>query len=221
MGWLNLFGSENKSTTSTSQTTNTSNTDNSQMFGDNAVTGSNNAWIDASNRSSTTTFTDSSDRSTTFTDNSDRSTNTETSFSDSSNRSTNFNDSSGSHNVTTTNTNTTITNSDFGSIGAAMSGMGKVSAQVIDLGGASIAGLFDILKFESVQNQKNIDLAFGTAKASQTMAEKTAAQVIGFADSNTAKAKDAFETAAQPEQKKMMYAALAVIAVVGFMALRK
>lgn len=215
MGLLGaLFGaSSNSSSSNTTQNNTTTYTDQSQMFGDNAVTGSNNAWVDASNRS--TTFTDQSNRSTTFTDNSNRSTN----FSDSSNRSTNFSDSSNSHNVTTT--NTTITNSDFGSIGAAMSGMGKVSEQSINMSGASIQSMFDFMKFDVAQSQKNIDLAFGTARASQSLAEKTAAQVIGFADSTTAKAKDAFETATQPEQKKMMYAALAVIAVVGFMALRK
>lgn len=246
MGFFGLFSDEDNSSSSTT-TTNTDNrrstvnTDNSQMFGDNAVNGSSNSWVDSSNRSSSfsdssnrsTNFSDSSDRSTTMTDLSDRSTNfsdlsdrstkfsdysnKSTNFSDSSNRSTNFSDSSNKN----SNNVTTITNSDFGSIGAALSGYGRVTDSVVNASQGSIMGAIGLMKDLAAENSKAVSLAFGAAGKASQDAERTSAQILGFASQSVEKTKAAFESAAQPENKKLMYAAFAVVGIVAAIALAR
>jgi hypothetical protein len=208
MGFLNLFGSEdNSSSSSTSQTNNTTNTDESKMFGDNAVDGSGNSWLDFSNRS--TNFADMSDRSTFFLDSSDRS----TTFTDNSDRS--YSGNSGSFNTTTFTDASSRTYTDYGSVGAALGAMGGMGGYAVTANGQSVGSALESVKMQAAINAAGVEQAFGLAEKVAASTEKTAAQIMGFAqtaanlptNSSTQKAADA-----ENKIKQMGLIALAVVA---------
>lgn len=197
MSLFGLFGDDDSSshTTSNSTANNTAyETDRRAVASENAVslTGDNNS-ID---RSQTTNFFDTSDRSSTsltsFIDNSDRSTN----FQDNSNRS-----------VTTTTTAT-----DFGSVNGALGLNGAMTTAAFGLAGGTIGGAIDILKLQSDNSQKAVMAAFDMAK-STSMANSAA--VLGFASNAIGQTNDAFAQAKDSGQSKMVTYAVIGLAVVG------
>jgi hypothetical protein len=200
MGFLSsLFGgdSSSSSTSSTSNATNTAyETDKRAVASDNAIslTGDNNT-IDRST-SNLTQFFDASNRSTTNT----------TSFMDNSDRST-----------------TNVTNvTDYGSVSGALALSGNMTTKALDVAGDGIKGAIDVLKLESNNGLELASKAFAAAASSGANALGTSAQVLGFAHDAIAQTADAFATAKDSGQSKMVMAALAAIAVVGVaFALRK
>lgn len=217
MGMFSIFGREdNSSSTSnlTNQTSNTTNTDNSKMFGDNAVDGSGNSWLDFSNRS--TNFADLSNRSTNFLDSSNRSTN----FTDNSDRS--FSGNSGSFNTTTFSDNSSRTFTDYGSVGAALGAVGKVGGAAVASNGLSVNSALDSVKYQAAVNAAGVEQAFGLAKTVAASTEKTAAQIMGFATS-AANLPTNSQSAKTEEQKANMqkYALIAAAVVVGLYVMKK
>lgn len=191
MSFLNLFGGGDSTSSTTTENRYTTNTDASKMFGDNAVDGSGNSWLDFSNRS--TNFADMSDRSTQFLDNSNRSTN----FTDNSDRS--YSGNTGSFNTTSFSDNSVRMMTDFGSVGAALSSMQGLGGSAVASNGMSTLSALDSVKYQAAVNASSVEKAFGIAKEATASVERTAADILGFAanaanlptNSSTQKAADA------------------------------
>jgi len=214
MSFLNLFGGGDTSTSSTNEYKTTNNTDNSKMFGDNAVDGSGNSWLDFSNRS--TNFADLSNRSTNFLDSSDRS----TKFTDNSDRS--FSGNSGSFNTTVFSDSSSRTYTDYGSVGAALGAVGQVGGAAVASNGMSVNSALDSVKYQAAVNAAGVEQAFGLAKTVAASTEKTAAQIMGFATA-AANLPSNSQSAKTEEQKANMqkYALIAAAVVVGLYIMKK
>ena len=106
---------------------------------------------------------------------------------------------------------------DFGSVGAALGGMGTISSRAIDLGQFAVGGAIDVMKQQTALNAAGIASAFDVAKQSSANALTTAAQVMGFANTQTAAASDAFKAAKDESNgnRTLMLTALAVVGAVG------
>lgn len=217
MGMFSIFGREdNSSSTSnlTNQTSNTTNTDNSKMFGDNAVDGSGNSWLDFSNRS--TNFADASNRSTNFLDSSNRSTN----FSDASNRS--YSGNSGSFNTTVFSDSSSRTFTDYGSVGAALGAVGQVGGAAVASNGLSVGSALDSVKYQAAVNAAGVEQAFGLAKTVAASTEKTAAQIMGFAQSAANLPSNSPSAKAEQEKADLKkYGLMAAAVVVAFYVMKK
>lgn len=217
MGMFSIFGREdNSSSTSnlTTQTSNTTNTDNSKMFGDNAVDGSGNSWLDFSNRS--TNFADSSNRSTNFLDSSNRSTN----FSDSSNRS--YSGNSGSFNTTVFTDASSRTYTDYGSVGAALGAVGSVGGAAVASNGQSTLSALDSVKYQAAVNSASVQQAFGLAKSAVDATDKTAAQILGFANSAANLPSNSPSAKTEENKAKMQqYALIAAAVIAGIFVMKK
>jgi hypothetical protein len=182
------------------------------------------------NRNSTTNFADSSNRSTTsltsFIDNSFKDSSSKTTFTDSSNRSTTFTDNSTSDSSTNftdssdRSVHTTVT--DYGSVGAALDGMGAMVGRAfgtVDLGfgvaGDGIKGAVDTLKLQTTKGYEGVSDAFAVAKAMSASSQANSAAVLGFATDTIKKTNEAFAQADDGGQSKMVMAALVVVGAVG------
>ncbi|MFZ6748042.1 hypothetical protein [Undibacterium sp. Ren11W] len=120
-----------------------------------------------------------------------------TSFSDSSNRSTNFEDNSNKV------TNTTVT--DFGSVGAALAGMGATSTTAINNAGGAVMAALQSLSKQSSDNAGLMKSAFSFA-GDATAAAASSAKTIS-------------ESATATDQTKLVkMLAIAGVCVVGLMA---
>lgn len=203
------FGGDSDSDSSTRTTNDTQNnatsTDKRAVGSDQAIalTGDGNAV--AVDRSSTTNFMDSSNRSTTFTDLSNRSTN----FADTSNRSstTTFTDNS--------NRSVTNVNTDFGSVNAALGLGGTMTTKAFDTAGKAIDGAIDTLKLQTKTGADMVSKAFDLSKSAAANAQASSAQVLGFATTALQATQSALTDAKDSGQSKMVMAALVVIGVIG------
>lgn len=151
-------------------------------------------FYDTSNRSSLTSFVDSSNRSTSFFDASNKSTN----FADSSNNSTNFMDKSVSYDSSwstsdsstnftdNSNRSTNHTTTDFGAINAAMAGMTQATTGAYNLSGNVVKTAQDIMLSSASSNQQLLNSAFSIASASNNGSLKNSADVLGFAQTSVA-----------------------------------
>lgn len=213
MGFLNLFGGDSSSSSTTEYKT-TNNTDNSKMFGDNAVDGSGNSWLDFSNRS--TNFADISNRSTNFLDSSNRS----TTFTDNSDRS--YSGNSGSFNTTIFSDSSSRTYTDYGSVGAALGAVGQVGGAAVASNGMSVNSALDSVKYQAAVNAAGVEQAFGLAKTVAASTEKTAAQIMGFAQA-AANLPSNSQSAKTEEEKATLkkYALIAAAVVVGVYVMKK
>jgi hypothetical protein len=117
----------------------------------------------------------------------------------------------------TENNSLTVQQTDFGSVGAALSGMGTISSKAIDLGQFAIGGAIENMKQQTALNAAGIASAFDVAKQSSANALTTAAQVMGFANTQTVAASDAFKAAKDETNgnRTLMLTALAVVGAVG------
>lgn len=219
--------SQANTSTATTTTTSTNMLDQSMMGGDNAVGLNGNSNIVDKSVVNNTAFTDNSDRSTKFTDKSDRSTNffdasnRSTNFADNSNRSTNFSDSSvrDSNNQTiftdNSNRSTTVNTTDFGSVSAALGGMGQLSSLAVGGYGDVIKGALAGLSTQSGNTLGAMDKAFSFAGAASAADAQKYADVIGFAKDTLKQTNEAFATAKDGGQSKVVGYAIAAVAVVG------
>lgn len=213
--------SQANTSTATTTTTSTNMLDQSMMGGDNAVGLNGNSNLVDKSVTNNTAFTDTSNRSTTFTDNSDKS----TSFKDLSNRSTNFADAS--DNSTTTTNNTSYTSTDFGSVTAALSGMGKLSDAALSLSGQVVTDGYKGLANQSKDNLSVISEAFRFASASSAADAQKYTDVLGFAKDSiagvrstaadaVAGVRDSYANAADGgANKTLQIAAVAAVAAIG------
>ncbi|WP_377704934.1 hypothetical protein [Pseudoduganella sp. UC29_71] len=212
--YLGGKGGSSQANTSTATSTNTSsvNTDQSMMGGDNAVGLNGNSNIVDKSVVNNTAFNDSSDRSTTFVDSSNKSTN----FSDSSNKSTNFADSSVKSTVSTSSSSTVNTVSDFGSVTAALAGMGKLSDAALDFSGVVVKDSIKGLADQSKDNIAVLSKAFEFASKSSAADAQKYTDVLGFAKDNIAQASAAYAEAKDGgANKTLLIAAVATVGVVG------
>jgi hypothetical protein len=181
------FGGDSTSQANTTSNTNTQtnqwNTDNSMQIGDGGIgiNGSHNI-VDKSVVNNTT-FTDTSNRSTntTFTDKSNRSVNTD------------------NHSITNFQT------TDFGSVGAALSGMGQISNRAIDNAGSAVLTAMQSMASTSANNANLMKQAMSFASDSATTAASSAKETIAASKSSD-----------QTQMIKTL--AIAGVAAVGFMA---
>lgn len=142
----------------------------------------------------------------------DRSSSSTTVFTDTSNRSTNFNDSS---DRSTSIVNTTT---DFGSIQAALGGMGTVSKQAIDMADHSITGAISSLKSTGDNGLAMVMAAFNNAGKQAAAAEAMSKSVMDFSSAAISKTGDAYAAAANPNNettKTIMLGLTAAVAAVG------
>lgn len=211
MGLLSsIFGSDDSSSTtsSTSTATNTAyETDRRAVASENAVslTGDNNS-ID---RSNTTNFFDTSNRSSTSL----------TSFMDNSNRSTNFQDNSlkdsSTHFTDSSDRSVHNTVTDYGSVNSSLSLNGSMTSQAFGVAGSAIGGAIDVLKLQTVEGNKSVMAAFDMAKSSGANSMASSAAVLGFASDAIKQTNSAFAQAKDGGQSKMVMAAFGVIAAIG------
>ena len=103
---------------------------------------------------------------------------------------------SGDHN-TISNTST-----DFGSVGAALKGMGDISSKALDLSGVSISGALDSLKQQAAANASSLD------------------KMLAFAGGNVDKMQDAFKTAQEEINGNRVLVLVGMVAV-GMIAFKK
>ncbi len=181
------------------------NTSSSTAFTDTSNHSTN--FSDSSVRDSSTYFSDSSDRSTSFMDLSSKVSN------DSSNKSTNFTDQSDRSvkNVTTT--------TDFGSVTAAMSGMGQLSSQAINTSGLMTKYGLDAVGAQSKDNLAVLSKAFDFAGAATAADVAKYTDVLGFARDTIDKTSAAYADAKDGgTNKTLTIAAVAVIGAVGLAA---
>lgn len=146
--------------------------------------------------------------------------NTTTNFSDSSNKSTNFTDSS----TKTTNTSTTnnISTTDYGSVAAALSGMGATASLAIDGANKSIGGAIDVLKLASSNSLDMLGTVLDFAAGSETNANNSYAKALGFAQQAISQTSQAFEQASQSQDNKSLkIAAFAIVAVAAAFAWKR
>jgi hypothetical protein len=207
------FGGSSKADSSVKTTNQTDNyavsTDKRAVAQDSAVslTGDGNTV----NRNSTTNFADSSNRSTTsltsFIDNSFKDSSSKTTFTDTSNRSTNFTDNS--------NRSVTTTVTDYGSVGAALDGMGAMTSRAFDTADIGIKGAVDVLKLQTTEGYKGVSDAFATARAMSASSQANSAAVLGFATDTINKTNAAFQQADDGGDSKMVMIAIAVVGAVG------
>lgn len=226
------FGGDSESDSSVATSNTTSNTSNwhdaRATAGDNAVSLSGNGnFLD---RSATTNFNDSSNRSTltSFVDDSNRSTN----FSDSSNRSTTFLDASVKNTTNSTsfvdgsNRSTNYSTTDFGAVQAGMAGMSQAVTGAFNLSGNVVKTAQDVMMSSASASQNALNSAFQIAQQFSQGSTKNSADLLGMAQATMAdtrnfatkaieQAKDAFADAKDGGTKKIMLAVLAVVAVIG------
>lgn len=137
----------------------------------------------------------------------DRSTTSTTNFSDSSNRSTNFADSS--------NRSTNISVTDFGSVGAALGGMGQMTGLALNATGTAVNGVIGAMNKVSADSQKSVASAFSAASASSANALTTSANVLGFASATIDKTNAAFAAAKDGGASKTVQYALIAAGAIG------
>lgn len=195
------FGGDSDSDSSTQTTNNTTNntqyTDKRAVGSDSAValTGDKNL-ID---RSSTTTFVDTSNRSSTSL----------TEFLDNSNRSTNFQDNS-DRSVTTITTTT-----DYGSVSKALGLADNMSSGAFDVATVGIKGAIDSLKLNSNNGLEMVTKAFDLAKSSAANSMQNSAQLMGFATTALQSTQQALQDAEDGGESKMVMYAIGAIAIIG------
>lgn len=200
--WAPLYfgggGGSSSAQTSTATTTSSSqvNTDQSMMGGDNAVGVNGTGNLIDKSVVNNTAFNDSSNRSTNFADSSNRS--STTNFADSSDRSV--------HNTTT----------DFGSVTAALSGMGQLSSAVVGQSGQMVRDGLSAVASQSKDNITVLDKAFNFAAGASATNAANYADVLGFAKDTIKKTSDAYADAKDGgTNKTLQIAAVATVAAVG------
>lgn len=201
--------SQANTSTATTTTTSTNMLDQSMMGGDDAVglngngnmvdksVINNTAFNDTSNRS--TNFSDASNRSTNFTDNSARDSGNSTVFTDNSNRS----------------TYTSVTATDFGSVGKSLDGMSQLSALAVGNYGQIVKDGQAGLLTQGANNLSLMQKAFDFAGSSSAADAQKYADVIGFAKTTIDQANDAFATAKDGGETKKFTIVAATVAAVG------
>jgi hypothetical protein len=219
--YLGGGGGSSQANTSTATTTHSSsvNTDQSMMGGDNAIglNGSGNV-IDKSVVNNTA-FSDYSDKSTTFTDNSVKDSSTK--FYDSSvkDSSTKFTDSSVKNDSSNHSTNYSSTTTDFGSVTAALAGMGQLSSQALTTAGQMTKDGLASVSAQSKDNLAVLNSAFTFASAATAADVTKYGDVLGFAKDTIQKTADAYADAKDGgTNKTLTIAAVAVIGAVGVAA---
>jgi hypothetical protein len=198
MSFFGLFGDEDSSSTTatTNDTTNSATSiDKRSVASESAVSLTGDA--NSIDRSSTTSFFDTSNRSS----------NDLTSFIDNSNRSTTFTDKSDRSVHTTT--------TDYGSVNASLKLAGSMTDRAFGVAGSAIDGAIDVLKLQTVEGQKTIMGAFDMARASGANSMASSAAVLGFASKALEQTNEAFQNAEDSGQSKMVMGALAVVCIIG------
>jgi hypothetical protein len=202
------FGSESSSSANQTTTNNVNNIDRRLVGSEEAMLNSGDG--SSLTRITNTNFTDGSNRSTNFTDSSNRST------------STNFSDSS----VRNTTTNTNITTTDFGSVGAALSGMGTTANLAIDNAGQQVQGAINLLRLASSNGLDMLGTVLDFAAGSAANSDNNIAKALGFAGNTIndaiTKTSSAFAQASESQDNKSLkIAAIAIVAVAVAFALKK
>jgi hypothetical protein len=195
------FGGDSDSDSSTQTTANTTN---NTDYNDKRAVGSDSAVSlsgdrNVVDRSSSTSFTDTSNRSSTSL----------TSFLDTSNRAntTTFTDNSDRHVVNTT--------TDFGSVSAALGLAGTMTAGAYGVANNGINGAIEALKLQSKNGVDMVSKAFDLAKSSAANSQQSGAQLMGFATDALQATQSAMADAKDSGQSKMVIYAIGAIAVIG------
>lgn len=206
--YLGGKGGSSQANTSTATTTASSsvNTDQSMMGGDAAVMLNGSGNVVDKSVVNNTAFNDSSNKSTNFTDNSDKSTN----FSDSSVK------------LDSSNRSTNYSTTDFGSVTAALSGMGQLSSQALTASGLMVKDGLAAVSAQSKDNLAVLGKAFDFAGAASAADVAKYTDVLGFAKDTIAKTGAAYADAKDGgTNKSLTIAAVAVVGAVGLMAVFK
>jgi hypothetical protein len=130
------------------------------------------------------------------------------------NQTTNFNDSSNRSTTSLTSfVHTTVT--DYGSVGAALNGMGAMTNRAFDSVDIGMAGAVDVLKLQTNEGYKAVSSAFAAAREASASAQANSAAVLGFASNMVDKTNAAFQQADDGGNSKMVMAAIVVVGAVG------
>jgi hypothetical protein len=210
-------GGSSQANTDTKTTTASSsvNTDQSMMGGDDAVNVNGTGNLIDKSVVNNTAFSDWSNKSTNFSDSSNKSTN----FADSSNKSTNFSDASTKSDSSNHSLNYTSSSTDYGSVTAALSGMGQLSSQAMNLSGAVVKDGLAAIGAQSKDNISVLSKAFDFAGAATAADVAKYTDVLGFARDTIQKTGDAYADAKDGgTNKTLTIAAVAVIGAVGLAA---
>lgn len=149
-----------------------------------------------------------------------RITQTTANFTDNSNRSVNFSDSSVKN--TTTNTTTNVTTTDFGSVGAALSGMGQTASLALNNANETVSGAINLLRLASSNGLDMLGTVLDFAAGGQQKSEENFAAAIGFAQNTIGQASQAFAQASESQDNKSLkIAAIAIVAVAAAFAFKK
>jgi hypothetical protein len=104
---------------------------------------------------------------------------------------------------------------DYGSVNGSLSLAGSMSDKAFGTASLGIQGAIDVLKLQTSEGSKTIMGAFDMAKSSGANSMANSAAVLGFASNAIKQTSDAFATAKDGGQSKMVMAAIGAIAVVG------
>ncbi len=110
---------------------------------------------------------------------------------------------------------TNIQTTDYGSVGSALSGLGQMTGQALNVTGSAVNGAVGALAGISADSQKSIASAFAAASASSANSMTNSAAVLGFASSAIDKTNAAFAEAKDSGASKIMTYAIAAVAAIG------
>lgn len=130
------------------------------------------------------------------------------------NDTTNFTDNSATDSGNSTSFSSSTTVTDFGSVTAAIGGMGKMGEAVVGMSGNAIDGAIKSLDKTGVNQLAAMNAVFDFANKSSANSLTTANQVLGYAKDTIGQTSAAFADAKQGPEAKIMLAIVGAGAVI-------